>query len=242
MNPFPTLLRTIVCGFLLGNVASVSMLAQEQEFPEHNCAITPPAGWEKLSGVNQPGLVAAFGNADRTRLLVVIADTTSPATQIDDNFVPEFERGVERGGGGKRISGRFVDFNGIKSYERLGSATINGHATSILTRTLPGEGAMYSIQAMRIDGDVGEARELREAVETFRFLTPPSLPTLRAPSAAYRTGYFMGKLMCSSVFLLAIVAVVVVIVRASRQKPPSVPAVTMSTQPQQPPPLPPESK
>jgi len=108
-----------------------SLVGQEREFTNYNCAITPPDGWSMMTNYpSQPGLFTIFfGKADKSRLvLLMVDDRHKPAGPVDDRFVAEFEGGVERGGGGKRISGRFTEIDGIKGYERLGYAMVREQA------------------------------------------------------------------------------------------------------------------
>jgi hypothetical protein len=157
----------------------------------------------------QPGFCAAVGNTARTRLVMLVIDDRDkhPAT-MNERFVAEFERGVEATGVGKRVSGRFIEIAGIKSYERLGRMRVNGKEGTSITRVVLADGALYSVQAMRFDGDASDDPEIREALASFRFIRAPS-PPVRPVSAAYRIGYLTGILVPSVVLGGALVAIIV---------------------------------
>ena len=123
-----TLLLALIC----------SAGAQEQKFDKYNFAITPPAGWTQATAPAGSEVVAMFVNPGHTATLVIgTADSSTVGTikgpaEMNDDFVREFNKGVDEGSGGKFISGKFVEVRGIKSYERLGELTRKGKTLSTL--------------------------------------------------------------------------------------------------------------
>lgn len=224
MNPLRVLLWSIVFGFLLSNVASVSAFAEERQFPEHNFAITLPTGWEELKITKpQPGMVAAFSNANKSRMIFVMVDHSARGDQaMGDEFVAQLESGAQAGGMGKRISGKFIEVEGLKSYERVGSLAVGGNEMSLVMRAIPVKGGIYGVQGMRANGDVTTDSEIQKVLDSFRFLSPPIPVSATAAgsekTAAYRIGYTLGKLACPIGLFVGIVAIVWVIVKMVRGK------------------------
>lgn len=198
--------------------------AQERVFADRNCAITPPAGWRWMTNLPpQPVFCAAFGNTARNRLvMLMINDKGQAPGPMNERFVAEFERGVEASGGGKRVSGKFIEIAGLKAYERLGRAQVKGKEVSTLMQVVPANGTVYSVQAMRFDGDANDDPEIREALGSFRFIQTPSPPALSV-SAAYKFGYFIGRLAPTVLLGGVIVAVVVAALRRKGSRRPQVP-------------------
>jgi hypothetical protein len=219
---------------LLAILVSQRPLSKEAEFVGYNCAITPPDRWELLTNLPpQPGLIVAFRNSAQTSLLLVLVDERNkPDGPIDQRFVINFEKGVEQSGVGKRVSGRFIQVAGVKGYERVGTAVVNGRKASTITDVVAADDRFYSIQAMRFDGEAGDDPEIRKALASFRFLTPPSLPMSRSNSAAYRFGYFVGAATGVVLIIAVVLVVVVVIIRATKRP-------VSRRAPEIPPPLPP---
>jgi len=193
-------------------VAVHDSIGQEREFPAHNCAITPPPNWQTVTNfLSQPGVVAVFGNRQRTRLVFVAFDNRhKPPRHLDERFISQFERESEDAGKEKRLWGRFIEVDGIKSYERLGYATLRGKRTSTLTRAVPTTTGFYIVNGMRLDGDASEANEIVECVESFRFIKPPP-PVAKSrsvDSAPYRISNLIGRLTVLVLFLIVVVAIV----------------------------------
>jgi len=228
MNPFAIKpMWTSASAFVLFLAATHGLSGQEREFAAYNCAITPPDGWQKMTNMPpQPGLLAAFGKADKTALLLIVVDDHNKTSgQMDDRFVSEFERGVESSGVGKRVSGRFIEVAGIKSYERLGNFLVNGKHASIIMQAVPADGRLYSLQAMRFDGQAGESPEIRRALASFRFIRAPAVPnpTYSSDSAAYRTGYLMGRVAGVAVVIAGAITVVIALIRRRGKRTPATP-------------------
>jgi len=210
--------------------ATYSLVGQEREFTNYNCAITPPDGWSRMTNFpSQPGLFTIFfGKVDKSRLVwLMVDDRHKPAGPVDDRFVAEFEGGVERSGGGKRISGRFTEIDGIKGYERLGYVMVSGKRASTLMQSVPADTRFYSVNGMRFDGNANEDPEIRKFLASFRFIKYPARPTApSSESAAYQTGYLMGRLAGIGLLIAVGVAIVRVITRrkGKRTIPPPLPS------------------
>ncbi len=194
------------------------VFAQEKEFPAYNCAITPPAGWNKMEDFKVPqGFGTAFANADRTGILILMVDDPRrSASSMDDRFVSEFERGIVDSGGGERVSGGFIEIAGLKGYERYGRIATNGKSVSSMTRAVIAERRVFSVSGILVDGDVSKDPSLQSAVASFRFLHPPDTSVSAEPeqSASYRAGVLVGRVLV----IAMIVAIVYKLVAARRKK------------------------
>ena len=203
------------------------VLGQEQEFAGYNCAITPPDGWLKLTNLPpQPGVLVTFTKADKTALLLlVVDDRNKPSGPMNDRFVSEFERGLQSSGVGKRVSGRFIEVAGMKSYERLGTASVNGKHASIIMQAVPTDGRFYHLQGLRFDGDASEDPEIRKGLASFRFIRPPAAPirAYSSQSEAYRTGYLLGRVAVVALLVAGVIAVVRAITRRKDKRNPATP-------------------
>ncbi|MEP6667825.1 MAG: hypothetical protein ABJF10_01645 [Chthoniobacter sp.] len=160
-------------------LATSAIAGAEKQFPDFNFAVSIPDGWQEIADkAAQGGLAAGFCSADQTRMFLVFRDDrAAPAGELDDQFVTDYEQKIESTGGGKRLSGKFVIVQGIKSYERTGEGMWRGNKVTTLSRTIPLGDHLYLLRAMRWDG--GRAEEdpaIRELMESFRF---PSLPSTR---------------------------------------------------------------
>lgn len=185
--------------------------AQERVFPDKNCAITPPVGWEEVEDLPaQAGFLALYANPKKTSILILLLDEKNTFNgELDERFVEGFEKGVESSGGGKKISGKFIEVEGIKSYERSGTLMVDGAEASTLMRAVPADGRFYHVQAMRYDGKAEDDPEIRQGLESFRFLKTPAPPRLNsgAYGKGYQIGYFIGKLLVPAILILVVVLV-----------------------------------
>jgi hypothetical protein len=214
----------LACVLLLATAAATFAEA-EKEFREFNFAITPPVGWSKMpQAISKPGLCAAFGSPDKTGLFLVLRnDIEPPPGELDDRFVTQFENTTEETGGGKRLSGKFVFVQGIKSYERTGTPVVKGKTMSVLSRTIPVRGHFYDLQGFRWDGrNAAGDKEIRAVMDSFRFLAPPPL-ALAEPAApkrdadlkaSYQRGQDTPKVLPALfVFLFVVGGIVFVVAR-----------------------------
>lgn len=197
-------------------------LAAEQQFSDNNCAITIPDTWTVTTNFpSQPTLLAVYTDAAGNRRVALQVINKKPPGPLDDRFIAEFEKGYEGSSAAKVLSGKYVEVDGIKSYELLGNLFLPGKRISVMLLLVPGEDQYYNIQALRFDGDASEDPELRQVLSSFRFLhhfVPSYAPDPN--SIAYRIGQLTGG-------LIAAITIVAVVVYASRSKrtpcPPSPP-------------------
>ncbi len=220
----------LVLGLLLTLPA---LHAQEQQFAEQNCAFTPPEGWKPIHPATpQPGVVAIFANADRTRLVLLVVDRHEKIyAPLSDTFVAGFDRGVEHGGG-NRLWGKFIQLDGFPTYERLGSVTRGTKQLSVLMEVVPVSNGVFSMQGIRLNGDASADPDLQKSLASFHFLTRPQ-PALGLPpgaSAAFRTGFLIAKYTMPLLMLAGVVAVLFVVVAITVR--------SASNRPVRPPPIP----
>jgi hypothetical protein len=213
------------CIFVV-SLSGVTMGA-EREFPDHNVAVTPPENWVLVTNLPpQPGLIACYRKADGTAMLMLIVDEQNkPTGAVDDKYVAEMELGIVQAGGGKRISGKFIEREGIKGYERLGVLSIKGRDVSDLSLMFPVEGTSYSVQALRFDGSASEDPEIRNALDSFRFLKPPNPPppATDGRSAAFRSGESRGRAGMTIVAIIGAFFAIRGIVSSRKRAAPAVP-------------------
>lgn len=194
---------------------------REESFAGNNCAVTPPAGWQHLDGINQPGCFASFCNADRSRIvLLMVHERGHPAAEFSDASVQAFEQGVTKAGGGDRMSGKFVEMAGYRAYERRGTLSGKGNRMSSLMIAMPTGDGIYLLEALASNGDAGEDAEIRQTLGTFRFLRSPGPPQ----SAAYRLGYLLGQIGFGAVAVGLVIGLIVWALVRSRSRTPVMPS------------------
>jgi len=207
--------------------------ADEWTFPKHNCAITPPQGWQTLTNGNfQPSQVVTFTDPERKRFVIVLVDTQhKPVGKIDEKFISDFERGVEKSGGGKRTSGKVIEVAGLETYDRIGFLLAGGRRTSTWMQTIPTDRGFYVLEGLSAGGKADEDPEIRESFASFRFLNSPVKPRARSP--AYQMGYKFGYYGAMSIPIAVVLGLIIfVIVRISARR-------DARRREMQPPPLPP---
>ena len=200
----------------------------EKQFVDDNFAITIPDGWHVVTNLPPtPGMVAAYGDVTRKRMALLLIGNERPSGPMSERLAAEIDQGFQRKGRDIRISGKFIDVGGIKSYERLGSLDSHGKHITTANLFVPGENRYYDVQALRTDGDVSEDPEIQQIIGSFRFLHP-FVPSYGQDSVAYRAGEIAG----ASIVIIFVVGVVVYAVRSHQtpRLPPSHP---------RPPPIPP---
>lgn len=210
-------LLTAVCTLFFAALSGA--LAMEQQFPDDNCAITIPDTWLVMTNYSpQPGLLAVYSDATGNRRLILQIINKKPPGPLDDRFIAEFEKGYQESGGGVPLSGKYIEVDGIKSYERLGGFVLQGKQISTMIRLVPGEDRYYNMHAMRFDGDASEDPELRQVIDSFRFIHP-FVPSYAPDSISYQIGKLTGALL----IVIAVVAVVFNSLRSNRtSRPPPI--------------------
>jgi hypothetical protein len=179
--------------FLILAIAG-DLFGQERDFPQYNFAIRLPEGWQLMTNLPaRPGVIATFVDAAKIRQVVLLVYDHKASGSLDDRFISEFERGMESSGAGKRVSGRFIEVCGIKSYERLGNVMADGKRATSVTQVIPVKGRLYLLQGLRREGEVSDDPEIRNCLATFRFITSPVAQTGLTPKdASFRTFLWTG--------------------------------------------------
>jgi hypothetical protein len=208
MNMLKLLIFTLIANLFLVS----GLFGQEQSFPVYNCAFTPPDGWHVMTN-NYPAdvkLLADYANATKTRFVILTVKQDNRAKGgINDTFIANFNLGAENAGGGKPLWGKSIDVDGIKSYERFANVIKGKNVISLLTEAVPVDGCIYGLEGIRVDGDASDDPEIQKCLMSFRFLQRPAITT-SAQSAAFKAGYFMGRMV-----VLAFTIIVAVIVLSS---------------------------
>ncbi len=220
MNPRARTFLAWTLALFLTTAAARGATNEEQALTAENCALTVPADWSGRDLKHVPGVVAAFGDAAGQRtLLVLVQGRGQPGEAASDSFVTGFDIGMEKSGGGQKTSGKFVQLAGFRTYERRGTATLQGQHVTTLVLAVPTGDGTYLLEALMTNGEAGDDPQIRQTVDSFHFLHPPGLPHT-PPDSAYRIGYFGGLIL----FLLLILAGIWALVRAfSRRGPPPPP-------------------
>jgi hypothetical protein len=222
-----TCVTIAVCTLVFASLGRAS--AMEKQFPDGNFAITVPDDWHAVTNFPpQRSLVAVYADATGNRIVLLVINQKKPVGPLDDRFITEYEKGIEESGGGNRLSGKYIEVGGIKSYERLGSLDTNGKHISTMILLVPSEDNYCNVQGMRLNGNAGDDPEIQQIISSFRFLHP-FVPTYAPDSAAFQIGKLMGSLM--------VVVVVVVGVRSLTSMRSNRPAPRPP--PSRPPPVPP---
>jgi hypothetical protein len=207
------------------------VLASEQVFNELNFAFTPPDNWRAVTNAspNPRILIVAYAPPGGGRMLILDVDNRKPTGPVDDKFVHDFDDGVERAGGGKRISGGFIEVGGVKGFERVSNRLLAGRQTSSVLHGVLTSERFYSVEGISLKGAPDDP-DLQKAMASCRFLTPATEPRRSPQSAAYQMGYLFGKYVIpGAVLLIAIVFVIIFVVSSAlknrRSKPPPMPPV-----------------
>ncbi|MDR3404468.1 MAG: hypothetical protein P4L99_18350 [Chthoniobacter sp.] len=233
-------------------LATAAFAGSEKVYSEYNFAITPPDGWQDITATTpRQGLIAAFAAADGARAVFVLYDDriTNPG-ELDDHFVEEFENAAETAGMGKRLSGKFVSVQGIKSYERTGAPLVRGKIFSMISRTVPTRGRFFGLQGFRFTGgNADEDAEIHHFLDSFRFLTPPPSMVTPPPAAvkkeaeikaAVKRGEDVGKALSNvfvpAIIIGAIVGIIWLVARRGKSRPPRAPSSSPAPPPTPPPP------
>ena len=171
-----------------------NLFGQEREFSRFNFAITLSNSWQLVTNLPaRPGVVATFVDAAKIRQIVLVVYDHQASGSLDDQFISQFERGMESSGAGRRVSGRLIEARGIKSYERLGNVVADGKPATSLTQVVPVQGRIYLLQALRIEGEASDDPEIRNCLASFRFITPPVAQTGPSSNAShFRTILWAG--------------------------------------------------
>lgn len=156
--------------FLSAVVASFCLLTAAVAFDGENFSLTPPEGWADITQqIPRKDLLAAFGKADRTGLLLIKQEEKKLTVPFDEAFAKEFDRGVESGNGGKCILHRFFEQDGLKCYETLCEFPVGGKTASSAIRMVLVNDTFYQVQGMCFDGQKAtEHAELKAAMDSFR--------------------------------------------------------------------------
>jgi hypothetical protein len=222
MNP-----RFILTILSLSFAVTSQVRASEQVFKELNFAFTPPDNWKSVTNASKAAgiLIVAYAPPGGGRMLILDVDNRKTTASIDDKFLRDFDQGVEKGGGGKRISGGFIEVDGVKGFERVSNRLFGGRQTSSILHGVLTSERFYSVESITLKGAPDDP-DLQRAMASFRFLTPASEPRRSAQSAAYQFGYMLGKYMIpGAVIGVVAVLIIVSVLKSRRSKPPAVPPI-----------------
>jgi hypothetical protein len=216
MNAHIRRVALLACALFFA-VSATGRAATERVFANFNFAVTPPNSWEDVTAQKkQPGLIVAYRDPANMRLVMVAQmDMSGPVPVIDDQFIAGFERGAEKSGAGKRLTGHVITVQGINAYERTGMLTVQGRSVYTLARTIPIVGHAVNLTALRAGGAAAEDPDIRHFLESFRFLTTPPHTSSAAYTAGAKMGYqiglFLRRAPLPALVLIVLIAVVVVI-------------------------------
>ncbi|HSI12301.1 MAG TPA: hypothetical protein VK961_09670, partial [Chthoniobacter sp.] len=157
-------------------IPAVTFAGEMMKYTKQNFAISLPDTWEDVTDVNpSKGLIAFFLATDRKRMVLVFRDDkVPPAGELDERFMEEYEKSIGVTGGNKRLTGKLVFVQGVKSYERTGVGEWRQNSVSTWSRTIPAGDHFYLLRGMIWNGGkADEDPQIFESMDSFRFLTPP---------------------------------------------------------------------
>ncbi len=170
-----------------------------------NCTLDVPPDWHPIDLSKQPTVVAAFADPDgRRKLMVLTVRRGQPAPAVSATYADEYEKGVEKSGGGKKIAGRFMKVAGFDAYERRGAVNINGRDLRTLAQAIPTGDGTYLLEAISPQGDPGDDPEVTQSLASFRFLHPPGSPR-RQVDTVYKASQTIGQASLVAIFIGLIV-------------------------------------
>jgi hypothetical protein len=181
-----TLVLTILAG------TSHTIIAATQVFQEHNFALDIPSNWHALNP--PPKVLAAVQSPDRSRTILIFAGKL-PAGDIR-TALHEMSRGamqsvIEKGW--QVTSEHMTSINGIPFNVFL--TRVSSNSTAITYLCVAGNEA-YWMSGSHNSGNADADGEIISSIESFRLLTPRSLPPPSLPvSDAYRKGYAFGRVL-----------------------------------------------
>jgi hypothetical protein len=163
-----------------------------------------------------PGVVAAYTDTTRNRVVLLVIDHKTPSGPLDDSFIAGFDRGIKKLAGDNRFGGGYIEVGGIKSYERFGGIESRVGHISTINLLVPGKDRYYDLQGLRYDGAANDDPEIQQIIGSFRFIHP-FVPFYASNPIAYRFGQLMGYV----IVMLVVVAVIVFAGRSKRRQPPT---------------------
>lgn len=230
-SPIKKLLPPFASVWIALLVGAITSAAQEQLFSNYNCAITPPPGWRTTTNATSASgtFTVTFTAPGRTRfLLLIVQNERKTSEPLDDFYIASYERSVQLRGGGKPLSTRSMEIDGIKAYERVANVVIKGKNASTIRHLILTDTGVYTVEGMRFNGPVLEAPEIQEALNSFHFISQPQAPVLSPERAAFRIGYMIGRYGPFVVFGVgAIVLGIFLLIRKRRRRgsvPPPLPS------------------
>ena len=105
-----------IIGLIILAAFSCGAHGEERKFEKYNFAVTPPDGWAARTDV--PGfegatVLAAFAKPDNTEsLIIAIDDGGDDVEYTNEDSMAAFKRGIEKSGGGKPLSEKYIVMGG----------------------------------------------------------------------------------------------------------------------------------
>lgn len=218
-----------VSAVVVALAAAWSLAAQEQIFSNYNCTLTVPDGWRPATNATShpERVTVTFAAPGRNRFLALtVQSDPKPTAPLDDLFVASYERGMENIYD-KKLSGRFIEADGLKAYELLSTPIIQGKQASIIGHLILTDTSVYTVEGMRFGGAVTDDHEIAQALASFQFITRPRTPVLSSETAAYRIGYMIGRYGAYVVLGIGAIVCFAILLNKSRRrsisKPPLLP-------------------
>jgi hypothetical protein len=205
---------------------TLQLRATEQVFTDLNFAITLPDTWSAITNVTiEPGkfLVIYRAPKNHTLFFVQVDSSRTPTGPMNEKFIEDFDRGLEKNNAGKRISGKFIQMDGVKAYERISNPLIQTQQVSCILHAVLTSERFYDIQGVTLK-NAADDPDIQKALASFRFLTPAHEPIESPESAAYRAGYIVGRYGTLCVLIAGTLFVIIfMILKSHRSKPPLLP-------------------
>jgi hypothetical protein len=214
----------------LSFAVTLQLRAEEQVFTNLNFAVTPPANWKAFTNTTErTGIFGVvYGAPGGGKLMILKIDSSrKPTGPMNDKFIEDFEKGSEKNGDGKRVSGKFIRMDGVKAYERTSNPFVAGRQTSVIMHAVLTSERFYEVGGMTLK-NAADDPDIPKALASFRFLAPAHEPQDSPEFRAYRTGYVVGKYGTLGALIgVTLFFVISTLLKSRRSKPPPLPPTAL---------------
>jgi len=178
-----------------------------------NYGIRLPAGWKRMPKANQQTDVAVMNDTPPARSLavVVMGDSSGAPARLDDRTIAGLEKGFFGDGRARKTSAKAIKMGGQPGYEMRGTIATPLGTGSLVARVVAADNQFYSLVANRMGGEVMNDPQIKQSLDSFRFLNPPRSTGSGGTSSAYARGYAIGRVVGTLVGIGIMVSVIVAI-------------------------------
>jgi hypothetical protein len=177
-----------------------------------NYGIRLPAGWKRMPKMAEQMDVAVRTDTPQVRsLTVLVMNAGAGQARLDDATIVGLEKGFFPAGRARKTSGTRMEIAGQPGYEMRGTvATPAGNGT-IVSRVVLADNRFYSLIANRMGGEVMDDPQIKQSLESFRFVKPPQIISSAGGGSSYSRGYAIGYLLGVVIGVGLMIAVIVAV-------------------------------